>query len=354
MDGQTDSKRRIDRIVYLASLVSEPLSVDVILDKLRSLTATSSQLSPDGVKTLESIQAELEDYLIHKERLRSFTEESLGTNIERHFAADDPVRDAKKAALRQIIATIIIAAIVTGVLAALRIMHGQVVLAFFIFALFAGLALVFQSFKKDLVAQLHGSLNYLMAATVGTGLFALNFPIIAANSYLEKLPLLQHGGLLIAAIPVYVFYYVAFYLYAKQLAVSIPRTLRPAGVVIAAITVAVISIVVPHPVAVSHEIYFDLAVVGFAVSVYLSGAAAVLGFMTVRQTTAVYSKSTLFLAISMVLQTIGNGNFLIFVTFMSGDFSVNDQKGQILTAFLIMCALASQYIAAYKSKTSLR
>jgi hypothetical protein len=354
MDGQTDSKLIIDRIVYLASLVSEPRSVDPLLDKLRYITAGGAQLSPQDVQTLGSIQTELEEYLIHKERLRSFTSESLHTNLERHFAAEDPVRDVKRAALWQIAITVVVAAAVTSVLAALQIMHGQVILAFFIFTLFAGLALVFQSFKKDLVAQLHGSLNYLMAATVGTGLFALNFPIIAANSHLEKLPLMQHGGLLIAAVPVYLCYYLAFYLYAKQLGVSVPAVLRPWGVTITAVIVAATSVLAPHPVSVPDEGYFDLAVVGFAVSVYLSAVSAVLGFKSIPQTTAIYSKSILFLAIAMVLQTIGNGNFLVFVTFISGDFSVNDQKGQVLTALFIMCALAAQYVAAYKSKTSLR
>lgn len=354
MNEQMNGKQLIDRIVYLASLVSEPHSVDTTLDKLRRITATSSQQSPQGIKTLESAQAELEDYLVHKERIRSFTEESLRANVERHFAAEDPMRNLRKATLGRIVATIAVAGIVTAIPAALRIMQGQVILAFFVFTLFVGLALLFQSFKKDLVAHLHGSLNYLMAATVGTGLFALHFPLIAANSSLEKLPLLQHGGFLIGAVPVYAFYYVAFYLYARQLGVSIPRALRPWGVVITAIIIAAVGTLAPHPVAVPDEAFFDLAVVGFAVSVYLSGAAAVLGFMTVPRTTAVYSKSMLFLAISMVLQTIGNGNFLVFVTFPSGDFSVNDQKGQILTALIIILALISQYIAAYKSKTSLR
>lgn len=350
---QLDSRRLIDRITYLASLVSDPNNVDATLDGLRLVTAKSSQPSPQDIETLKSVQAELEDYLVHKERLRSFTEESLRANIEQHFAIINPKQRAKRLALGQIAATIVGAGIITGLLAAIGLMQGQVVLAFFIFALFAGLAIVFQTTKKDLVAQLHGSLNYLMAATVGTGLFALNFPIIAANSFLNQHPMFQHGGFLIGAVPVYGFYYLAFYLYAKQLNVFIPRLLKPVGVAVTAIILAVVAVLVPHPVAAPNELFFDLAVVGFALSVYLSGAAAVLGFMTVPKTTALYSKSTLFLAISMVLQTIGNGNFLIFVTFLSGPFEVNDEKGQILTALFIMAALACQYVAAYKSKTSL-
>lgn len=355
MDNQASDRRLIDRIGYLASLVSEPSSVDRTLDKLRIITATSTQeLSSDDIKTLESIQVELEDYLVNKERLRSFTKESLQANVERHFAAADPTRDVNRMALKQIIITIVVAAAITGTLAGIGLMKGQVVLAFFIFTLFAGVALLFRSFKKDIAEQLHGSLNYLMTATVGTGLFALHFPAIEASKYLVHHPLLQHGGLLVAAVPVYFFYYLAFYHFAKRLNVSIPWALRPLGVGATALIVAIIATALPHPVAVPHEIYFDIAVAGFAVSIYLSAAAAALGYMAVPKTTAIYSKSTFFLATSMALHTIGNGNFLVFVTFPSGTFTVNEEKGQILTGLIIVAALIFQYIAAYKTKTALR
>jgi hypothetical protein len=353
VDGQPNSKQLIDQILYLASLASDPQSVDLILDRLRVITAVSTQLSPRDITNLQSIEIELRDHLLHKERFRSFTPDSLQANIEQHFAGKDPLRDARRAALKRIIITIVLATAITGALVGFRLMEGQVILAFYIFTLFVGLASVFQSIKKSLVAQLHDSLNYLMAAVIGNGLFALNFPVIAANSHLQSLSITQHGGFLIGAVPVYLFYYLAFYLYAKQLGVTIPRILKPGGVVLSVVVVTAVSILAPHPVAVPDELSFDLSVIGFAVSVYLSGIAAVLGFMAVPKTTAVYSKSTLFLAVSMVLETLGNGFFLVFVTFISGDFMVNDQKGQVFTAFLIMIALACQYIAAYRSKASL-
>src|SRR5688500_9457648 len=83
----TSGRQLIDRIVYLASLASDPRSVDVTLDKLRIITVKSSELSSDDFKTLQAIQSELEDHLVHKERLRSFTKASLRQNVERHFAA---------------------------------------------------------------------------------------------------------------------------------------------------------------------------------------------------------------------------------------------------------------------------
>ncbi len=354
MDGQESARQLIDRIAYLASLVSEPRTVDTTLDKLRIITSRASGPTAQDTQTLKSIQTELEDYLTHKERVRTFTKTSLRDNMERHFAAKNPLRDVQNAALGRISLTVAVCAAFTGLLAALGLMQGQVVLAFFICTLFIGLALLFQSIKKDLVAQLHGSVNYLMAATIGTGLFALNFPIIAASSYLENHPMFQHGGFLAAAIPVYGFYYLAFYYYAKQLNVAVPRLFRPTGVAISAVLIAIILALLPHPIPASRELFFDLAVIGFGVSVYFSAISAALGFKIIPKTTGVYSKSILFLAISMVLHTAGNGNFLIFVTFVSGDFSVNEQKGQILTGLLIVTALTFQYIAAYKSKTALK
>jgi hypothetical protein len=56
----------------------------------------------------------------------------------------------------------------------------------------------------------------------------------------------------------------------------------------------------------------------------------------------------------MVIQTIGNGYFLVAVTFMSGDFSVNEEKGQVLTGLLVVAAIVFQYVAVYNSKKSLR
>ncbi|HEX7963140.1 MAG TPA: hypothetical protein VF466_00970 [Candidatus Saccharimonadales bacterium] len=355
MDGQTSAQAIIDRVIYLASLASDPRGVDTTLDKLRLLTAKGTKPSAQDIGELQSIEAELEDYLLHKERLRSFTAESLRANMERHFSgvSTNPLLAAKRQALKQIGIIVAVCFTITGLLAVTRLMHGQVLLAFLIFALFFGLALLFQSTKKKLVAQLQGSVSYLMAATVGTGLFALNFPIIAENDHLQRLALLQHGGFLEGAIPVYACYYLAFYLYARQLGTAIPWLLKPLGVAVSAVVLTIVCLVIPHPVAVPDELYYHLALVGFGVSVYFSAIAAALGFMAVPKTTAVYSRTALFLAISMVLQTLGNGNFLVFVTYPSGDFMVNDQKGQVLTGVLIMAALAFQYIAAYKSKTSL-
>lgn len=354
MNGQENARQLIDRIVYLASLVSEPQTVDTTLDKLRIITSQTSEPTAQDVRTLQSIQTELEEFLTHKERLRTFTKTSLHANVERHFAAKDPQRDVKKSALGQIGLTIASCAALTGLLVAVGLMKGQVVLAFLICTLFIGLAFIFQSIKKDLVAQLHGSVNYLMAATVGTGLFAIGFPIIAASSYLESHPLFQHGGFMAAALPVYGFYYLAFYLYAKQLKVAIPGLLRPTGVAISVLLLGFIGTILPHPVSVSNEMFFDLNLVGLGISVYFSAISAILGFMSVVKTTEIYSKNILFLSISMVLQTIGNGNLVIFVIFMSGNFSVNEQKGQIISGLLIVSALAFQYLAAYKSKTALK
>ena len=354
MDGQENARQLISQIIYLASLVSEPQASDAMLSKLRAVVSQAPDPTELDVHALLSIRAELEDYLVNKERVRTFNRISLRLNMGRHFAAKNSQGDIKKAALGQIGSVILVCCGITGFLVAFKLMEGQVTLAFLICTLFIGLAIIFQSIKKDLVAQLHNSVNYLIAATVGTGLFAINFPVIAASSYLEALPIFQHGGFVAAALPVYVFYYMASYLYAKQLNVTIPWLLRPIGAGVSAIVIAIALAVVPHPMPVSNEAFFGLALVGLGVSVYFSVISAILWLKSVAKSTAVYSKNILFLAISLALQSVGNGNLALFVIYTSGNFSVNEQKGQILTALFIVMALAFQYVAAYKSKTALR
>ena len=102
----------IDTITYLASLVSQPREVDDMLDPLRYITANigpSKSLTPDNVAELNQVQAQLEDYLIHREPFQKFTPETLHARIADHF---DPGR-----AWRRFVAAIKLAAYSLAILA---------------------------------------------------------------------------------------------------------------------------------------------------------------------------------------------------------------------------------------------
>lgn len=76
--GTEDTTARIDRITYLASLVSNKNEIDQYLDKLRLITSTSgSAASGEDSATLANLERDLRNYLITMEPLRAFTAESL-------------------------------------------------------------------------------------------------------------------------------------------------------------------------------------------------------------------------------------------------------------------------------------
>lgn len=110
-----NSSITIEQVTYTASLVSHPEEVDAALDPLRSITSRvnpSASLSQNDKEKLVSVQKQLEEYLVTKEKLRFFTRESLQIQIEQHMAGY-----RSKSSLIQLWIVIIIAAIGAGVAA---------------------------------------------------------------------------------------------------------------------------------------------------------------------------------------------------------------------------------------------
>lgn len=107
----------IEQVTYTASLVSHPQEIDALLDPLRAITArtnSSAFLSQNDKEKLASIQKQLEDYLLTKEKLRYFTRASLQIQIEQHLAGY-----RSKSSLIQLWIVILIASVGAAVAASL-------------------------------------------------------------------------------------------------------------------------------------------------------------------------------------------------------------------------------------------
>lgn len=90
-----DAWLELDIVLYLASLVSNPTEVDVILDDVRLVTAHSQpgQALPEKDKQiLARVYTQLENYLLHKDALRVFTLKDLRQGIAKKFVLNDQVR----------------------------------------------------------------------------------------------------------------------------------------------------------------------------------------------------------------------------------------------------------------------
>jgi hypothetical protein len=93
-NNNDDARARIDRITYLASLVSDKNEIDQYLDKLRLITSrtNTAALSATDAKTLAGLEQELRSYLIHKEPLRSFTPGTLEQHLYERLQAGRLIR----------------------------------------------------------------------------------------------------------------------------------------------------------------------------------------------------------------------------------------------------------------------
>ena len=83
-DRQTSGRPVLDAVINTARLVSNRREIDDILQSVRTITASlgaQQALSPVRQQTLLQVYLKLEDYLITRERLRTFTREGLRARL---------------------------------------------------------------------------------------------------------------------------------------------------------------------------------------------------------------------------------------------------------------------------------
>lgn len=89
-------KTLLDAVMFIASLVSKPREIDVQLDRVRTITAQRSvaQLTTEDTRVLSEVYNYLENYLIAKESLRSFTRDSIRARLRDHLQGSQQSRRA--------------------------------------------------------------------------------------------------------------------------------------------------------------------------------------------------------------------------------------------------------------------
>lgn len=88
---QQKSGSALDVVAYVASLASQPKHIDPLLDPLRTLTAaytTGQALRPKDRQKIAAIYQSLEDYLVTKEPLRTFSRPQVQQLIQHKFSVE--------------------------------------------------------------------------------------------------------------------------------------------------------------------------------------------------------------------------------------------------------------------------
>lgn len=357
---QGADRTEIEKTTYLASLVSDPHVVDPMLDKIRLITARGEgvQLVDTDRKEIHAVQKALTDYLINKDKINSFTSESLHEKLIKHFSPE--YKDAEKTLRRQLATALILPFFIASALFfALSSFDRnlQLVSAIpaFLASQYAGLLWLFWSARRSLVKALQKSLSLTIAAIIILVLGGIIFVALAFLPDIAHLPLFLYSGPLPLYIAGFYLLYLGAVTYTKQATPTNSIWERPKTVTAIAFALYFAIWLIPHRTQVEYEIIFDTAVAAFGAGSLLCAAASILLFSSARQVTKRYTNGLRYMAISFAIMAVTNIGTAI-TAFVSGTAPVGSSAifpTYVLAGTGFSVAFIMLYVSAYTIKLRL-
>lgn len=248
----------IEKVLYTASLASDPTAIDAMMDPIRLITARinpTAKLSRQDTQTIENIQSQLETYLTTKEKLRVFTAESLKIQIDQHMQGTGAYsRSRWQLAIVLLVTTIISYGVTllpnapTTPFLLVRLIGFSVVAA-----LHVGAAWLFLSALSSFKSNLRKAFIVLCSGITLLGLTLLEQPIIELLG-IRDVPFI---GIFISA-PLVVsaaVFYSGVYLFGRSVGVQGSKW----PILGAAAAIAIFSFFMPHLAVNEPELAFDIA-----------------------------------------------------------------------------------------------
>lgn len=286
-----------------------------MLDELRAITSRMSpgaSLNDNDNAVLTDLQRQLEDYLIHKEPLRSFTAESLRQRVAEHFQPDEAARNRNLRLL--LVGTWIGFGLAYGVgmlIAgnASEVIKSQVGLTLALAFLYSCIVAFYVSALKEFKPGLRKAYTLIVAGIVFTGVSVLQFPLTAIFD-LGDSPWLHYSGFQLGFAISCFLLYLGVLTFAKLVNVTTKWfALKP--VLVLTGLAALAGILAPHTVQwPGQEFYFDLSAALIATNVTSMVAAAVLVYKIRRNVTVAYSPALLWFMAMNILVAINTAQEL--------------------------------------------
>lgn len=294
-DAQT-----IERITYLASLVSNASDVDPMMDTLREVTAHQTpnqpiQLSNEEKALLQQLDSQLIDYLTTKDPVRAFTPESLQAKLAHHFKQTDPRQQANRGALRQTFVIIGLALVGYGLGVALipGEPSARFALAAPIFMLVIGIGIAWTYWKARsiLVPTMQTSFAFMAMAVTLSAFVSAQYPVLSAYPELGDRPLFHYGGFIVPYVVMYALLYAGFYQFARQLRQSaLIAIFRPQWMAVAALCLVGVGFLMPHPTT-DFTLFYKISAASIFLNILFCSAGALLGLSAARQITRRYTNA---------------------------------------------------------------
>jgi hypothetical protein len=193
-----DDQRLIDGTISLASLASVKAEIDPLLDTLRAVTARlnpGAQLSAADRQALTSLQGQIKDYLINRDPVRKFTEESLQERIK---ADDANLPLLKRRPVLGLIAVWTLGAVMSAsafVLPFAANVRQLLAVSLFWLGVHAGIAWFYLSSLANFKAESKRAFGLIVAGTVITGLGTAHYPVVQIFELGTTNPWFAYGGL---------------------------------------------------------------------------------------------------------------------------------------------------------------
>lgn len=250
----TPGKTLVDQVVYTASLASSPTDIDEPLDTLRKITAREDHaLSQADVAKLNSLQNELEDYLVTRERLRFFTPESLRVQIDQYMQGY--VNGKSRILLLMVVGAAIFLAVGAASLPLSNIpQRVQAGGATAFSAITVGAAWLFLMALPAFRSRLRQAFVVICTGMILLGLSLLEQPIIEIFELREVSSLLYPIPILVAA----TLFHIGNAMYVRLAGVKTVLT-KAWPVVLLCFVASVVTFFLPHPPSVETELTYDLA-----------------------------------------------------------------------------------------------
>jgi hypothetical protein len=344
----------IEKVTYLASLVSNRLDVDPMLDTLRAITSRFNagdeiKLTNEERQRLEQLEAQLAEYLITKDPVRSFTAESLSKQLERHFEHTDPLRQANRHARRQIFT--IIGVGLVGYALGLAIIPGPFTARFalsspiFMLVLGIGTAWLFWATRSALVPSMRKSFALFSLAVTISAFTSTQYPLIASYPGIGDLPLFHYGGFIVPYAIMYALLYAGFYQLSRQFSATwVTKLAQPRAVVPVAALLVAASFVLPHT-ATDFDLFYRISLAGLFLDILFCGMGALVGLSAARQLTRRYAGAVRALALAAASYCVV-GSALLVMMLVTGSLNpANAQVAAVSTFYSL--ALLLEMVSAY-------
>lgn len=352
--------RTIERVTYLASLVSDIRAVNPMLETLRFITAQHAQepqptLSTEEQAQLRRLEVQLSEYLLTKDPVRAFSRESLAAAVNQHFASTDPRAQANKATRRQILRIfgLSILAYGLGIATIPADLNARFSLSvpLFMLVMGCGIAWMFWSVRGSLVPSMQKAYGLIATALIVSAAASAQYPILSAYPALAEVAWLSYGGFILPYVAMYVLLYAAFYQFASQLPGIRIRFLAPGWIGIGALSLIIAVLLTPHG-ATHAEGFYRLTLICFTLNILFSSAATVLSFRVTSHITPRYSRALRFFGWSILMYVLVSTS-LGAILLVTGRLSPIDPAVAGVSS-LYTIALILQIIAAFQLKRSIQ